>query len=542
MTKIKSLFVRAIKDQSAQVLPWSVFMMILFLGMTGLVVDVGHAMFCQRELQAATDAAALAGARYLYTSNPATFSTSAAATTALQYSAVTGNLNAKPNLWAVTINTTGSCLSTLVSLGLPCTTGTTDNAIRVVETATVPTYFIRALKMIPGLNPSATLTVQATATASALGTYSTPYNVVILVDTTASMNTTDGNCGGKTRIECALGGVSTLLTGLSPCPPTTSGTCAIGSAQDRVALMTFPAIYQEVQTTSKGKTTTTNVQSLDSTCGGTLNSPTQSPAMVAPYPTPAIPGTATTTSLSTGYDPTGVNTATYLLTSSTDGTTGFVNDYRASDSTTTLNSSSNLASATGAVSGCNGLQSPGGESTYYAGALYAAQTALLNAQYQYPSTSPVPTAQNIIILISDGAATAGSSNISGGPTTRWASGSGGATSTYTNYPSSVDECQQAVAAANWAKQQGTIIYSIAYGAETTGCTTDSSGPQANIAPCLTMSEIATDADHFYSDFNQTGTGIDASCTSIHPATAVNEIFSSILENLVPVRLIPDGTT
>ena len=48
------------------------FMMLLFLGLGAFVLDIGHAFYCYRELQAATDAAALAGAQQLKTNNPLT--------------------------------------------------------------------------------------------------------------------------------------------------------------------------------------------------------------------------------------------------------------------------------------------------------------------------------------------------------------------------------------------------------------------------------------------------------------------------------------
>ena len=59
---------KALKQQDGQVLPWVAFMMMLFLGMSAFVVDVGHAYYCYQELQAATDAAALAGAQQLLNS------------------------------------------------------------------------------------------------------------------------------------------------------------------------------------------------------------------------------------------------------------------------------------------------------------------------------------------------------------------------------------------------------------------------------------------------------------------------------------------
>ena len=50
-------------EESGQILVMSAVLMIAFLGMVALVVDYGHVVYAQRELQAATDAAALAGAQ-----------------------------------------------------------------------------------------------------------------------------------------------------------------------------------------------------------------------------------------------------------------------------------------------------------------------------------------------------------------------------------------------------------------------------------------------------------------------------------------------
>jgi hypothetical protein len=120
-------------------------------------------------------------------------------------------------------------------------------------------------------------------------------------------------------------------------------------------------------------------------------------------------------------------------------------------------------------------------------------------------------------------------------------GGGGATSSLTNYPSIYDQCQQAVAAANYAKSQGTTIYAIAYGSESSGCTTDSSGPQANITPCQVMSEMATSLAYFYSDYNQSGSS--STCKSTGTSVSqLNEIFTAISEDFLLARLIPDGTT
>ena len=63
MSEKSESFLRAIlKGESGQILPWMVLMIVLFLGMAGLTLDLGHAYVCYRTLQASTDAAALAGA------------------------------------------------------------------------------------------------------------------------------------------------------------------------------------------------------------------------------------------------------------------------------------------------------------------------------------------------------------------------------------------------------------------------------------------------------------------------------------------------
>jgi len=91
-----SLFLRAFKDQNGQVLPWMTLLMVLFCGMAGLTLDLGHAYVCYRELQASTDAAALAGAYAMGLTT--TTSTSEVTTTIDGYSSMTGGVNVNPNL------------------------------------------------------------------------------------------------------------------------------------------------------------------------------------------------------------------------------------------------------------------------------------------------------------------------------------------------------------------------------------------------------------------------------------------------------------
>ena len=76
-------------------------MMTSIIGLAGFVIDVGHVMYVQRELQSATDAAALAGARQLNCcSTSVTLPTATAYSAAWTSSSVPGsNLNVDPSLY-----------------------------------------------------------------------------------------------------------------------------------------------------------------------------------------------------------------------------------------------------------------------------------------------------------------------------------------------------------------------------------------------------------------------------------------------------------
>jgi hypothetical protein len=262
------------------------------------------------------------------------------------------------------------------------------------------------------------------------------------------------------------------------------------------------------------------------------------------YSFPSIPAAT-----GSSYSPTGSSTTTYEILP-------FESDYKSSDAVAALNTASDLATAAGGgKSGsttCPGMAAPGGDGTYYAGSLYAAQAAL-NAQAaaEVAANSKLDPV-NIIIILSDGEANASSSKMASttvsGTTVNynnaWPSG-GGATSSITNYPSALDQCQQAVAAANYAKGQGTQIFTIAYGSESSGCTTDTSGPQSSITPCQVMSQMASTntatVNYFYSDYNQSGSS--STCKSPGTSvTAINDIFAAIAENFLLARLIPNGSS
>src|SRR5208337_1206104 len=214
--------------------------LIALVGVGALVVDIGQLYYSYLQLQAATQAAALAGGAVL--SND---TANQAIATATSYSAAKGDLNAYSNLTNVTMSAAVKCLT---STGIICTASPANaNAITVTETATVNSLFAKVLGF-------STWTLSATATASAKGGYNGPYNVEIILDTTSSMNNmdSDSQCA-STRISCALAGIRVLLSTLSPCPAgltscgtATSETATVGAnvsnPVDEVGLMVFPGL------------------------------------------------------------------------------------------------------------------------------------------------------------------------------------------------------------------------------------------------------------------------------------------------------------
>ena len=507
--------VRVRKGERGQVLPMVAILMVGFFGMCGMVLDVGRVYVANRVLQAATDAAALAGAQSLPSNS--------ASTVATTYSAVSGNLNANSGFGTVAITTSLGCLSALSAQGIACVAPANANAIQVKETATVNTYFARIFG-------TSSVSITATSTASMRGAITTPYNVAIILDATGSMSTNDSGDCNATRMACELQGVRTLISDLSPCgsSESTCGTATNGSVAnsvDNVSLFAFPNMTS---------TTVSNEYDCSS------STPSSEP-YTYPSPTATSMSTMPYTSGSTTYQ------MTYQIL-------GFQSDYRTSDTSSSLNSTSNTVRAVGGKSGCTGMSNPGGEGTYYAGALYAAQSALLAQQTANPGS------QNVIILLSDGDASAcynGSITGSNGKTTSVNTcGSGGKnqmsptgfTNTTTGnatpisnagtYPSYVNECQQAVTAAAAIAATGTRVYSVAYGAAaTSGCSTDT-GTYKN-APCNAMKDIASSPAYFFSDY--TASQNSGQCVSAsQPTTSLNQIFTQIAGSFTAARLIPDS--
>jgi len=443
------LFARLRRNRRGSVALMTGGAIVALLGVSALAVDIGYAVSAKRQLQASTDAAALAGARNIGSANDPV-------ATAISYSAANGQKNARSNLTGVTA---GATLKNLTTTGVHAVGNPLANAIQVTQQATVPTYFARILGI-------SSISISATATASAKGGKSTPVDALVILDTTASMSSTkDSSCASfdthtpttTYKIDCALAGVRALLEGFWP-------------SVDQVGLMVFPGVKS-------------GTESKDYTC------PTTNPTIV-PYNNSPAP--------------------VYQII-------GLTNNYKTSDTTTTLNPSADIVKAAGGTnivdkqgnSSCSGIRAKGGEGTYYADVITAAQTALTN--------SGRTGVQKAIVLLSDGDAQASApSQISNAK--------------------QANQCHQAITAAQAAKNANPAfwVYSVAYGAPTSGCSYDKS---PGITPCSALQQIASDPSKFFAD-----TSSAAECKNNANATSgLTNLFQNIGTDLTSARLIPDNT-
>lgn len=448
---------------------------VAMVGMTGVAVDLAHVYSDYQRLQNATQAAALAGATVM--SNG---SASSVTTAASDFSAVKGDDNTVSDLTNVTMVSGYPKLECLTSIGTICSAYPSgDNAIQVSEQASVPTTFLAVLGIT-------SLPITATATAAAGGGNNSPYNIEIVLDTTHSMNDTDSDSQcNSSRISCALAGIRTLLNTLSPCSATEA---SCGTASNTTVAATTP--------------------SAPATSAANVSNPVDQVSLMV------FPGLSSASQVPDDYACPTVNpTSTPYNNGPIYQIIGFSSDYRTSDTATSLNSKSDLVITAGG--GCSsGVGAPGGQGTFYAGVIDVAQASLVaNAR---------TNTKNVMVILSDGDANATSTQMGG---------------TTTSYPST-QECNQAVTEAQKAAAAGTIVYTVAYGAEASGCTTDTN---PTITPCQTMEEMASSSQNFFSDYTASG-GTSSCVSAAHPTTNLNEIFTEIGESLTVARLIPNSAT
>lgn len=185
-------------------------------GMLAASVDVGLALVARERLDASTQAGALVGARAMSETN---------ATPSGITAAVTGWTSQHPVSGATLTSTSTALICVTSTANLPNCNGTTPNSIRVTQSATVTTHFLKMFGY-----PS--LTVHSSATAAAGGGTGLPMRLMFVLDSTASMNNTDSGCtvpgiSRPTRYQCALYSIQEVLRVLQP-------------SLSSVALMAFP--------------------------------------------------------------------------------------------------------------------------------------------------------------------------------------------------------------------------------------------------------------------------------------------------------------
>ena len=584
-----------LKDERGQTLPIVALLMTSLLGMAGLVTDVGHAYVVRGELQNSANAAALAASGFVFDSQSDSVNSTSIAN---QFSASSGGANASSGLGTVNTSVKTRCVNMLMPKGTTCSSSSLANAVVVTNSTTVKTIFMALFGV-------KTLSVNATATASMQGA-SKPWNVAVIIDSTGSMATVDTNCGSMTEFQCALSGTQVLLEDSNPCPAgVTSCGGSTGIAPNiHVSLFTFPNVLISHNGVA--------VPSLsdDINCNGnpaTFQSPTKQP-IAAPYTLPqpgvTLPGAPDATFMTYKQTSNGQKwTATYQITP-------FLSDYYSPSNASGLNPNSDLVKAVGYGStlGCLtytfGIWGTGNGSgfgnTYLASVIYAAQSALASEQ-------SIDHGQNAIVFLSDGDANASyysdnpSSYVSSspnstnqlanafefpsapalsevGPTSQSypvpsyftpATSADSTADGYSTlgvngkgiYPDWFDQCQQAITAAQYATNQGTTVFSVAYGAagQGGGCNTGWSigatdttliTKTANqtfnqtftlnsLSPCVVMTDVASSLKTFYSDPEQSGSG--STCTDAgHTTVKLQDIFGSIATTFSSPRLIPNN--
>lgn len=513
LKRLRAQVRRLVSDERGYVLPLVAVSLPVIFGGSALAVDYGYVLYVQEKLQASTDQAALAGAKGLtdgtYTAKANLYSSSAAAGGV--------NLISGISIPAASVTVTATCSTTMSNAGVGCPTASPYNAIKVTQTAQVPLFFGKTLGF-------AAMTVKASSYASGGG--SPALNVMVVMDTTGSMNDNDPNysktsspCYHMSQLGCSELGLQSLLSQLNP-------------NIDFVGLQVFPGMLNASITKDygcSGKPGST----------GTLTAPQylynsktktwyNSTGDTVQY------GSSGYSTTSGGTSSTASATQTYTIVPLSNSAT---NSYRASGTSTTLNSSNTMVQAAGytnstgtAVKGC--LQAPGYMGTFYSDAISQAQASL--TAFKTSLGSAGVNTQNVIILLSDGDAYANPN-----PSTSDGTVSQIVSSRYLN------QCHQAITAASTAKTAGTLIYVIAFGAYTqssqNGCRYDS----PSITPYCALAQVASNdgsgGDHyFFSDSTPPSSCTGVSFTLPAASTSVAQMFQNIGSALESTRLIPSA--
>ena len=184
------------RGERGQVLLVVTLALVALLGVASFAIDVGYAYYAKRQLQSATDAAALAGAQDLPTA-------ATAVATATTYAAA----NTPANLSGLTFTYTTKCTATAI-IATGCVASVNPNELVVTGSAQTNTWFAKLF----GISH---FDVSTHANACSPCS-STPVDIVIAIDRTGSMCTPTGFNGACTDLNNAKDGVRTMLGMMNP--------------------------------------------------------------------------------------------------------------------------------------------------------------------------------------------------------------------------------------------------------------------------------------------------------------------------------------
>jgi Flp pilus assembly protein TadG len=187
---------RRARGERGQILAVVVLALVALLGVAAFAIDVGYAYYAKRQLQSATDAAALAGAQDLPTA-------ATAINTATSYAAA----NTPANLSGLQFTYETRCTATAV-IATGCNAAVNPNAMIVSGTAETDTWFAKVFG-IDHFNVSAHANACSPCSAS-------PVDIVVAIDRTGSMCQPTGAGGACTDLDNAKDGVRTMLGMFNP--------------------------------------------------------------------------------------------------------------------------------------------------------------------------------------------------------------------------------------------------------------------------------------------------------------------------------------
>lgn len=202
------------RDRSSSTVVMLAVALPTLVGVFGMSIDVGAALVAKRQLDSATQGAAMAGAYEMLTS-----STQSAVQTA-----ITNWNTANPPSGVTIASTSTPTLSCVTSSSvLPTCNNSTPNAVSVTQTATVNTHFLKAFGV-------SSFSLSSTASAATGGGNAQSVNIMFILDATGSMSDSEAGCtvpnnNNPTKFQCALAAVQSVLQ----TAPTSLDTAAVSA-------------------------------------------------------------------------------------------------------------------------------------------------------------------------------------------------------------------------------------------------------------------------------------------------------------------------